>query len=391
MGSKKKIAFITALSMCVTLLAGCEPIGENGTEIDEAVTTTEAVTEENDAAEETEAVTAETTEVTETSEVTAAATEKTANKEATGYEEALRAFYEAENNSDYEDFLNYMYPAKIVDYMKTISGISAEAMAEGLGTSDAHYEVTDMVTEGEISAEDLDTLTLNFDAIYSMYRQLETEGKTIDDLTDQEKMEFSSIFYGGVSNADIPKIFKVTEGYDVTVHYLVDGKPDEDYFFVYYIEGDDWKLNNSMRKYAKNAMQNSLNSNAKSLYTAAQTVLVEAEADGTSVFGTYIISSDPSKNINVPSGINTDDFCDMVTANSYLYEEDKYDYFVLVKDGECLYSAIHKNVDGYGVGVFPLLSIPEAINGKTLETKSVDRLDGYTIDDLYDICVKLVK
>ena len=155
---RKKAALITALSLTVSLFAGCGALDGDGMErTDVSVTeSTTEITEDVEETEQTEAAVTESTEVSETTAVTTTVSEKTANKEAADYEDLIRSYYEAENNSDYEAFMNLMYPEKIVDYMYTISGITAESMAESLGTSDSHYEVTEIINEGEITDEYLD-------------------------------------------------------------------------------------------------------------------------------------------------------------------------------------------------------------------------------------------
>ncbi|MBR6835281.1 MAG: hypothetical protein IKM72_04655 [Oscillospiraceae bacterium] len=390
---RNKAALITALSLTVSLFAGCGALDGDGMErTDVSVTeSTTEITEDVEETEQTEAAVTESTEVSETTAVTTTVSEKTANKEAADYEDLIRSYYEAENNSDYEAFMNLMYPEKIVDYMYTISGITAESMAESLGTSDSHYEVTEIINEGEITDEYLDSFTMTFNAMYGIYCKLESEGRTVEDLTDEERAEFSGIVYGDVPEAYASDKYKATKGYDVTVRYTIDGKPDEDYFYVFYIDGEGWKLTNTMRKWLKNAQQSSLNANAKSLFTSVTTALMELTSGNENLYETYVLSSDPSKNYNIPSGLDTDELYNKIDEYLKLYDEDNtYDYVALIVEGVCKYTAMHKNSEGYGVGTFPQQTIPEK-SGTSISSKEVDRMGDYTLDDIYGICVDLIK
>ena len=100
---RKKAALITALCLTVSLFAGCGALDGDGMErTDVSVTeSTTEITEDVEETEQTEAAVTESTEVSETTAVTTTVSEKTANKEAADYEDLIRSYYEAENNSDY--------------------------------------------------------------------------------------------------------------------------------------------------------------------------------------------------------------------------------------------------------------------------------------------------
>lgn len=92
----------------------------------------------------------------------------------------------------------------------------------------------------------------------------------------------------------------------------------------------------SMVGYTKKARFSSANSAANSLTKAATTALVELDEDGEDVRGIYIISSDKSKNTAVPFDVG--EF--YKAAERYFEEIDEHEYFVVIENGICVYSAV---------------------------------------------------
>jgi hypothetical protein len=118
---------------------------------------------------------------------------------------------------------------------------------------------------------------------------------------------------------------------------------------------------------------------------------MELSSGDEKLYETYVLSSDPSKNYNIPSGLDTDELYNKISEYFKLYDEDStYDYVALIVGGVCKYTAIHKNTEGYGVGTFPQQSIPEK-SGEYISSKEVDRMADYTLDDIYGICIDLIK
>ena len=76
-------------------------------------------------------------------------------------------------------------------------------------------------------------------------------------------------------------------------------------------------------------------------------------------------------------------------AENYFYKKDDFDYFVVIEDGCTLFSALNpKNKEGK-VGTFPANSIPVKEDDHISTDSSDDK--EYSLDELYDMAVELVK
>ena len=94
-----------------------------------------------------------------------------------------------------------------------------------------------------------------------------------------------------------------------------------------------------MLGYTKRSAQSSMNSKASALYKAANTALIELDEEDVKIKGTYIICSDYDDNVAVP--FTLDKFYDK--AERYFSDMDKYEYFMVVRNGTVVYTAISKS------------------------------------------------
>ena len=92
----------------------------------------------------------------------------------------------------------------------------------------------------------------------------------------------------------------------------------------------------AMIGYTKKSNFSSANSAANSLTKAATTAIVELDDKGEDVRGTYIISSDRSKNTAVPFDVG--EFYER--AERYFDEINEKEYFVVIENGVCTYCAV---------------------------------------------------
>lgn len=72
------------------------------------------------------------------------------------------------------------------------------------------------------------------------------------------------------------------------------------------------------------------------LVKAASTAIVELNEKGTDIKGTYIISSDKSKNTSVPFDVG--EFYEI--AQKYFNNINEHEYFVVIDEGSCTYCAV---------------------------------------------------
>ena len=87
----------------------------------------------------------------------------------------------------------------------------------------------------------------------------------------------------------------------------------------------------SMMGYVKKSKTSSVNATASTVMKAANSALTELDEDDFKLSGDYIISSDESKNVNVP--FDVDEFYEK--AEYYYYDMSDMDYFIIVEDGCC--------------------------------------------------------
>lgn len=388
---KKIIASIMALTMMGTSLTGCGNIDETADNMEISVSETSSAAN-NESAED------KTTEEDISSEQKDDSAESKADdnkqsddqKPAGSYEDAIREYYDAANNGDFESILRLMYPNRVVDSMYAITELQGTSLEAAIGADsiETDYEVTEIIEEKAMEYEDLEEIMSSFDMLVKIVETIESYGSDVENLTNEQREEIFAMLMDNDS-IGTDHIYTVTECYDVTVRYLNRGEPDEDYFYVYYIEGEGWKLDNSMRKYVKKAQEASANANAKTLYIAFTTAIIDIETDDVKADLTrsYIINSDDNKNVNVPADVDVSKVKKL--AENYFPELVDFDYFVIVQNDACVYAAVYQK-DGTGyIGTYPVSTIPKALDDHGLDTETIPGTK-YTLDELYDIAKGII-
>lgn len=365
---KKIITSILALSLTAALFMGCEQTDNSGGNAVVEVETSESETVNETTQESTDSTTA-----SETAD--------------TSYEDVIRAFYDAANGADYETLLKTIYPAKIAECMPGLIDLDREGFDSRFGVSSSTYEITDIIEEEPMDQRDLDNNVKILNNIADSLDILRENGGDAKALSDEELKKIFDAIIGEVNpNAtDIPDYYSSSKGYNVTVRYNKDGKSNEDYFIVVYVDGEGWKVNNSMREYAHKTKNASLNDAAKSIYKAFNTALTETVDEGITLDGLFIIGSDDSMNYNVPSTVNTSEI--LKKADRFFNEIDDYDYFIIVKNGYCIYSAADKKDDDDTIGTNPIDEIPvslSTIDGEKFEIVDTVSADYYSFEELFE-------
>lgn len=307
-----------------------------------------------------------------------------------GYEDVLRAYFDASNEGDYKKLLRTMFPDKEVEGMLKLTELGANNLEEELSANKTNYIITDIVEECSMTDDELDQYMLYLDQVAGVFDKIEEYGGDVEAMNDEQREELYNAYMGFTApeDDDIEHRYNAKEGYDVTVYYINNGEPDEDYFFVYYVDGEGWKVNNTMRKFIKKSKQSATNAIAKTIFNLFATVLTDIEVNGTDLSGTYIIGSDDSMDYNVPSTINISEIRN--TVESIYYDISEYEYFAIVVNGGCSYVAVYKKGDSGNVGAYPILTIPKALNNNKLETEKVSKIDSYTLDELFEIAKGII-
>ena len=395
---KKIISGIVTLTIIGSIMTACGKDDETTKETDTAVTleaneeikvtdTKEASTETNEIEIDfDESKTVSDTEKESENKSSENKSEMETNEK--GFVKTLYAYFEALNESDYEKALKYFYPTEIVDGLIEVSEIQNTDLT-ALVASDIEaksYEITNIEIESEIFNDDLNELSDTMNQMYYVVDTVKNYDKDIDSMSEEELTEIQNKIMN-IEENEVEKKYTVTEGYDITVNYLVDGEPDEDYFYVFNVEGDGWMLQNSMRKYIKNSRQSSANADSKTIIIAYNTTLTELDEMGANLSGTFILCSDESKNYNVPDDFSIDEINEIV-GYYYTFEED-CKYFVIISNGVCHYCAVSAFEDT--VGTYPVSAIPKSCNQGTLETEEVPDISDYTFDEIYETAKNIVK
>ena len=392
---KKIITSILAFSLTAALFTGCGQTDNSDESSVSSVVEAGTTESESETAPETTASTADTGTTTAETTETSTADASVENAELSGdYEDVIRDFYEATNSNDYEALMKTTYPAKIVEGMLGLINRDPDGFNDEMGQSDSSYEITDILEVGPMTQEELDANVMFLNNIAGGLDILKEHGGDPESLSDEERKKVSDAIMGmgDPDGADIPDYYSSSKGFDVTVRYNKDGKADEDYFYVFYIDGEGWKVNNSMRKFVKKAKNASANAGAKNLYNAFNAALIDAEDGGMDLSGVYIIGSDESMNYNVPSSVNTAEVLKL--AANYYDEIDDYDFFFIVNNGSCIYSASDKKDDEDVFGTYPVDQIPAAlstIDGSRIDTVEKVSMDTYTFEELFELAKKTVK
>ena len=328
--------------------------------------------------------------VSDSSEILSSDMLNDASEPSFDYEDVIRAYFDASNEGNYKKILRTMFPDKEVEAILKLTELGANNLVEELSENKTNYIITDIVEECSMTDEELDQYMLYFDQVAGVFNKIEEYGGDVKALSNEQREELYNAFMGFTASEDddIKHIYNATEGYDVTVYYTNSGEPDEDYFFVYYVDGEGWKVNNTMRKFVKKSKQSATNATAKTIFNFFAATLTDMEVNGTDLSGTYIIGSDNSMNYNVPSTINVSEIRNKVESD---YSDiSKYEYFAIIVNGSCSYVAVYKKSDDSNVGVYPILSIPKFLNDDRLETEKVSKIDTYTLDELFEIAKDVI-
>lgn len=303
------------------------------------------------------------------------------------YENVIRSYFDASNNNEYEKLQQLIYPDRIVQGILKINNIDkfyTNIYSNATEISDKNYKIIDIINERTMTAEELEQHMLYLDKISILFDKIESYGGDVETINEEQREELYNIFLGltKTDSNETKHTYSITKGYDVTVKYSNNGEPDEDYFFVYYVDEEGWKINNTMRKYVKESKKLSANSEAKSVYVAYSTELENLENKGINLDGTYIIGSNDTFCFNVPINIDVNKIRKNV-ENDY-NELLNYDYFVIIQDGVCMYSAICNKNKFSDIGTFPTSSIPISFANEEIKTEKISSLDLYTLNDLFN-------
>lgn len=143
----------------------------------------------------------------------------------------------------------------------------------------------------------------------------------------------------------------------------------------------------AMLGYTKKSRTIQANANAKIIHSYANTVLDEMDYNGYSTDGTYLISSDKSKNVDCED-INTEFFYS--TFENYASEDfASMDWFVVIEDGIAVYSVIDSS---HYIGTYPARVGDSKSDGWDIPLYTGDKISADSdFDEVYEAnCEKLL-
>ena len=313
-----------------------------------------------------------------------------------GYETVIKEFINARNAGDFEKVYDLQMPEGGRDILR----LTLMAQAKEMGKEDQDI---DAMLEEQMKglSDNLPKMKLN--KIVSAEDLSEDNIKSIKTVCAGYKVIIDYIKEkGGIDKVNLDEIKKqfenseaedfidqinITDAKDVTIEVEIEGddEPSEEQFYVYNIEGQGWRIDNSMLRYLNRSKKTSANSASNALYKAAMTALVEMDEEGKlpNLKGA-LVCSDDSKNINVPADFDTELFKKKV--NNYFNDEEKLDWFVILDMG-CASYAVSVKKGKTESGVYPIRKFLDE-NLELIDDESVEKK---SYDELYDMCAELLK
>ncbi|SHM56038.1 hypothetical protein [Ruminococcus flavefaciens] len=365
---KRIIAGIIAFTTVLCAFTGCGP-----DTADEAEETT----------------TVETTTVSE-KETTEAATD--ADSTEASFEAIVKEFLDAYNERDYQKTFEMQMPDGIMKVIKTIAEIenakdekevSEDTVIKDYqeyiyGDSKVNFkEIKDIESVDESELFNLKSSFGMYEWLVKFINEHEDEIASDPEMLDEEADKLSI--------DDIAAFSNISEAYRVTMQleYEKTGLSYEGRMYLVKLNGA-WKINTfeALGERTRTS-QKQLEVPASSIAKAQMTAWVEMDVEGEIPDGKYcfIISSDESKNHNIPEWFDTELFCEK--TESYFESINDTEWFSVICNGIAYTTAYVKtrpeNISRY----------PQNFDN-SLEDINDLITDDMSFDEMYDICVKAI-
>ncbi len=373
---KKTIAGIAALTIALSAFTGCTDRKNDKSTGGSAEAVTTAAQQDTTV----EKATAQDTTAAE--KTTASSDDPSASAEE--YEKVLREFIDAYNNEDYKKTFELTMPDGAEKVMKLLA--SSETMQSEYGG----------ISEEEMIKESQESLFLG----KKDGTLVPGEIKKAEPLTEEETFELRSEIaritlcldyidsHGGTEGVDAETMLNDIMDYDLEAataeveldesYYITFGLENEKWDWsgdgsaiVYRVRGGSWKISaDDFIGTLSRGKERRLDTAALNVLRAANTALVEIdEMQGVpEISEAYIICSDSSRDFNVPADFDAD----LLRSRMKNYFEYDGDWFVVIKDGCAMETAVYDSENPHNVGTYP-------------PSDYVDfAYEGMTYDEIYD-------
>lgn len=326
--------------------------------------------------------------------------DKEKSSDSSGYEEAVSDMVDAINNKDIHKIMELSMPDDAAGFVVDILEMTGNDMGEVLDKEFGGAKLISVEKTGDVDEETLMMLEKVFSILIDVGEYMDKNDLSFEDLMEFDENDLEGTPFAYLEDIESEEDLKKVESrFTITDCLLAnvtledeDGEQESMEIPLYKVKGEGWNTDLimylAMIGYVKKSKQSSVNATANSLHKASCAALTDMECDdGSDISGTYIISSDENLNYNVSKDFDSAKF-DEYTKN-YFSDVEKLDYFVVVSDGQCVYSACIQNDNAEYVGTYPAQSFPDHFEGDYqlyLETKSIGD-SKYALDELYDMAV----
>lgn len=328
--------------------------------------------------------------------------DKEKSSDSSGYEEAVQDMVDAINNKDVNKIMELSMPDDAAGFVVDILEATGNDMGEVLDEEFGGVKLISVEKTEDVDEETLMMLEKVFSILIDVGEYMDENDLSFEDLMEFSESELEDTPFAYLDDIeDEEDLKKVESKFTITDCFLADvtlededGEQESMEIPLYKIKGEGWNTDlimyPAMIGYVKKSKQASLNSYANILSKAAMTSLTDMDEEGYDIDGTFIISSDESLNYNVNSDFDVDMFKE--NAENYFGDISEIDYFVVISEGSCVYSACIKTEDEEYVGTYPVKTRPgsfENYDESYLETESIEGSE-YTLEELYDMAVDAI-
>lgn len=305
------------------------------------------------------------------------------NSKSKDYKEIVEDYFDSFKGSDCEELLKRVYPDNLAEM--TYKYGDFDYLKEYL---DKDVELISVEKGDDLSKEDITNLATYLGKMKYPLDLLDEYG--IENMHG-EHLEEMKKKYSEFNWDEYQSPYDIDEAYLVKVQYKYDDVEKDGEMLVYHIDNEGWKIAEDLWRYIVKSNKSSLDAAASSLYKAYDAASYDIDSNLEDMSGTYIISSDISKNSNLTNQLNTDTLNDYV--NKYFPETKKYDYFVVFDNGAPAFVAVARISDHKWCGTYPGACIPSQDGEHISEHINVQPYGNknYDFDELYELAAELVK
>ncbi|MCM1269096.1 MAG: hypothetical protein NC247_00525 [Ruminococcus flavefaciens] len=326
--------------------------------------------------------------------------DKKKSSDSSGYEEAVQDMVDAINNKDVNKIMELSMPDDAAGFVVDMLEITGNDMSEVLSEEFGKVKLISVEKTGDVDEETLMMLEKVFSILIDVEEYMDENDLNFEDLMELDESDLEDTPFAYLEDIESEEDLKKVESrFTITDCCLAeitlkdeDGEQESMEIPLYKVKGEGWNTDlimyPAMIGYVKKSKQASLNSSANSLCKATMTALTDMDEEGCDVNGTFIISSDESLNYNVSRDFDVDMFKEK--AEDYFDDITKIDYFVVISEGSCVYSACIQKENAEYIGTYPIQQRPSHFEYKSyLETESMDGSE-YTLEELYDMAVDAI-